>query len=143
MFHVNYNRRQAIGTHTRQSTELQAARQGLGRTGERLAAEELTRQGYRVLERNFRCSYGEIDLIAEDGDELVFIEVKTRRGVAYGLPEEAVTIRKQQKLVQVATHYLDLHQCVERAWRIDVVAVQMSTHGKLEEIRVHRYAVTA
>jgi putative endonuclease len=101
------------------------------------------RQGYRILERNFRCSYGEIDLIAEEEDELVFVEVKTRRGTAYGLPEEAVTIRKQQKLVQVATYYLDLHQCMERAWRIDVVAVQMSIHGTLEEIRVHPHAVTA
>ena len=143
LFHVHESRRQAIGTHSRQSAEPQAARQGLGRTGERLAAERLTQQGYRVLERNFRCTYGEIDLIAEEGDELVFVEVKTRRGVAYGLPEEAVTIRKQQKLVQVATHYLDMHQYAERAWRIDVVAVQMSTQGKLEEIRVHRYAVTA
>ena len=101
------------------------------------------RQGYRIVERNFRCSYGEIDLIAEEEDELVFVEVKTRRGTAYGLPEEAVTVRKQQKIVQVATYYLDLHQGMERAWRIDVVAVQMSIHGKLEEIRVYRNAVTA
>ena len=143
MFHVNYNRRYVIDTRARHSTEPQAARQGLGRTGERLAAEELTRQGYCILERNFRCSYGEIDLIAEEGDELVFVEVKTRRGTAYGLPEEAVTVRKQQKLVQVATCYLDLHQSMERAWRIDVVAVQMSIHGKLEEIRVYQHAVTA
>lgn len=138
-----YNRRQIIATRARQSTNPPGTRQGLGRTGERLASEELIRQGYRILERNVRCSYGEIDLIAEDGEDLVFVEVKTRRGNAYGLPEEAVTLRKQQKLVQVATWYLDLHQCMERSWRIDVVAVQMSTQGKLEEIRVYRHAVTA
>lgn len=69
-----------------------------------MAAEELTRQGYRIIERNFRCRYGEIDLIAEDANDLIFIEVKTRRGDAYGLPEEAVTLRKQQKIVQVATY---------------------------------------
>ena len=118
-----------------------AARQGLGRTGERLAAEELARQGYSIIERNFRCQHGEIDLIAEEGGDLVFIEVKTRRGNAYGLPEEAVTPRKQQKIVQVATYYLDLHTCSERAWRVDVVAVQLSASGRFEEIRVYQHAV--
>lgn len=122
---------------------IKAARQGLGRTGERLAAERLEQQGYCILERNFRCSYGEIDLVAEDAHDLIFVEVKTRRGNAYGLPEEAVTARKQQKLVQVATYYLDLHDCAERSWRIDVVAVQLSVGGKPEEIRIYQHAVTA
>src|SRR5205085_498951 len=118
------------------------ARQGLGRTGERLAAEALVRQGYRIREQNFRCAYGEIDLVAEDEQEIIFVEVKTRRGSAYGLPEEAVTVRKQQKLVQVASYYLDLHACSERAWRIDVVAVQLSQSGRPEEIRIYQHAVT-
>ncbi len=120
---------------------LKGARQGLGRTGERLAAEELTRRGVTIIEHNFRCRHGEIDLIGEDAGDLVFIEVKTRRGNAYGLPEEAVTGRKQQKLVQVASYYLDLHDCAERSWRIDVVAVQLSASGRLEEIRIHQHAV--
>ncbi len=118
-----------------------AARQGLGRTGERLAAEELVSHGYHILERNFRCPYGEIDLVAEDASDLVFVEVKTRRGQAYGRPEEAVTMRKQRKIVQVALYYLDLHACSERAWRVDVVAVQLNTGGKLEEIRVYEHAL--
>lgn len=118
-----------------------AARQGLGRTGERLAAEALTRRGYCILEQNYRCRHGEIDLVAEEGQDLVFVEVKTRRGAAYGLPEEAVTARKRQKLREVASHYLDAHQCSERPWRIDVVAVQLSGGGKPEEIRVYQYAV--
>jgi len=80
-------------------------------------------------------------LIAEDANDLIFVEVKTRRGNAYGLPEEAVTQRKQQKLVQVATYYLDLHACFERSWRIDVVAVQLSASGHFEEIRVYQHAV--
>jgi len=125
------------------SKHIRAAHQGLGRTGERLAAEELTRQGYTIIERNFRCRHGEIDLIAEDVHDLIFVEVKTRRGNAYGLPEEAVTPRKQQKIVQVATYYLDLHECSERSWRIDVVAVQLSSNGRFEEIRVHQHAVEA
>jgi len=122
-----------------QSTK-KAARQGLGRTGERLAAERLERCGYHILERNFRCPYGEIDLIAEQQQELVFVEVKTRRGQAYGRPEEAVTVRKQRKIVQVALYYLDIHTCSERSWRVDVVAVQMSVSGKLEEIRIYEHA---
>ena len=126
---------------TNTSKPVKAARQGLGRTGERLAAEELTRQGYRIIERNFRCRHGEIDLIAENANDLVFVEVKTRRGNVYGLPEDAVTPRKQQKIVQVATYYLDLHTCSERSWRIDVVAVQLSANGRFEEIRVHQHAV--
>jgi putative endonuclease len=121
---------------------MKGARQGLGRTGERLAAEELVRCGYRILERNFRCRYGEIDLVAEDGSDLVFVEVKTRRGIAYGRPEDAVTGEKQRKIIVVANHYLDLHTCFERSWRIDVVAVQLSVSGRLEEIRVYQHAVS-
>jgi putative endonuclease len=121
---------------------IKGARQGLGRTGERLAAEALISQGYRILERNFRCRYGEIDLVAEDGQDLVFVEVKTRRGSAHGFPEEAITARKQQKIIEVANHYLDLHACFERSWRVDVVAVQLSMGGKLEEIRCYQHAVS-
>jgi putative endonuclease len=117
-------------------------RQGLGRTGERLAAEVLRDNGYSILERNFRCRLGEIDLVAEDEQELAFVEVKARRGVSFGLPEDAVTIRKRRKLVEVASYYLDLHTCSDRSWRIDVVAVQFSNSGKLEEIRIYKHAVS-
>ncbi len=118
------------------------ARQGLGRTGERLAAEALVSKGYCILERNFRCRLGEIDLVAEDEQDLIFVEVKARRGVSFGLPEDALTIRKRRKLMEVASYYLDLHTCSERSWRIDVVAVQFSSNGKLEEIRIYKHAVT-
>ena len=118
------------------------SRQGLGRTGERLAAEALMSEGYRILERNFRCRQGEIDLVAEDEQDIIFVEVKARRGVSFGLPEDAVTMRKRRKLVEVASNYLDLHTCSDRSWRIDVVAVQFSSSGKLEEIRIYKHAVT-
>jgi putative endonuclease len=117
------------------------ARQGLGRTGERLAAESLLSKGYHILERNFRCRRGEIDLVAEDEQDLIFVEVKTRRGVSFGLPEDALTVYKRRKLVEVASYYLDLHTCSDRSWRIDVVAVQFSNSGKLEEIRIYEHAV--
>lgn len=127
---------------SRKHKNIQAARQRLGRTGERLAAEALIGRGYRILERNFRCSYGEIDLVAEDEHDLVFVEVKTRRGTLYGRPEEAVTLHKQRKLLEVASSYLDLHSCADRSWRIDVVAVQFSARGQFEEIRIYQHAVT-
>ena len=118
------------------------ARQGLGRTGERLAAEAPMSKGYCILERNFRCRHGEIDLVAEDEQDIIFVEVKARRGVSYGLPEDALTMRKRRKLIEVASYYLDLHMCSNRSWRIDVVAVQFSSSGKLEEIRIYKHAVT-
>ena len=118
------------------------ARQGLGRTGERLAAETLMSKGYRILERNFRCRQGEIDLVAEDEQDIIFVEVKARRGVSFGLPEDALTMRKRRKLVEVASYYLDFHTCSDRSWRIDVVAVQFSSNGKLEDIRIYKHAVT-
>lgn len=79
---------------------------------------------------------------AEDEQDLIFVEVKARRGVSFGLPEDALTPRKQRKLVEVASYYLDLHACADRSWRIDVVAVQFSGSGKLEEIRIYKHAVT-
>jgi putative endonuclease len=118
-------------------------RQSLGRLGEYLAADALEKRGYCLLERNFRCQYGEIDLVAQEGEDLVFVEVKTRRGTLYGLPEEAVTSRKARKLQEVAGYYLDLHQVPDCSWRIDVVAIQFSSIGKLEEIRVYQHAITA
>ena len=113
-----------------------------GRAGERLAAVQLESQGCRILETNFRCRYGEIDLIVEDGCDLVFVEVKMRRGTTSGLPEEAVDVRKQRKLLQVATYYLALHEYAERSWRIDVIAIQLSRSGKLQAMRIYQHAVT-
>ena len=118
------------------------ARQLLGRKGEQMAAEALRERGYRIVEHNFRCRYGEIDLIAEEKDDLVFVEVKTRRGTAFGRPEEAVTLTKRRKLVEVASYYLDLHNEGDRSWRIDVVAIDFNQDGKFREIRVYPHAVS-
>ncbi|MGH2495760.1 MAG: YraN family protein [Ktedonobacteraceae bacterium] len=118
------------------------ARQLLGRKGEQMAADALRERGYHIVEHNFRCRYGEIDLIAEEQDDLVFVEVKTRRGTAFGHPEEAVTLTKRRKLVEVASYYLDLHASGDRSWRIDVVAIDFNQDGKFREIRVYRHAVS-
>ena len=95
----------------------------LGRRGEELAVGYLNRLGYRILEQNFRTRRGEIDIIAEDGDTLVFIEVKTRKGASHGSPFESVTLAKQQRIARVAEEYLQQHALHERPARFDVIAV--------------------
>ena len=135
--------KEATVRETGKAAPKNTARQKIGSIGERLAAETLRERGYRIREHNFRCRHGEIDLIAEDEDDRVFVEVKTRRGTAFGRPEEAVTLSKRRKLVEVASYYLDLHAQPDRAWRIDVVAVQFGARGAFEEIRVYEYAVSA
>jgi putative endonuclease len=118
-----------------------SARAALGGAGERLAAGWLEARGYRVVARNWRCAYGELDLIAEEADELVFVEVKTRRGVAHGAPEEAITARKRVHLIDAAQWYLVEHQREAQAWRIDVIAIQLDGRGRLTDVRHYRSAI--
>lgn len=117
------------------------ARAALGGSGERLAAGWLEARGFRVLARNWRCPNGELDLIAEEAGELVFVEVKTRRGIAHGAPEEAITASKRAHLVAAAESYLMEHQREEQPWRIDVVAVQLDGAGRLTDVRHYRSAI--
>jgi putative endonuclease len=116
-------------------------RRRLGRAGESLAARELERRGYRLLTRNWRCPAGEIDLIAEQGDTLVFVEVRTRRGDERGTPQESITPAKQAKLIEVALTYLQQQAAEDRDWRIDVVAVELSPRGELRRIDVIENAI--
>jgi len=96
----------------------------LGRRGEALAAEALRARGLRIVERNFRCRAGEIDLIALDGRTLVFVEVRSRRGDGAGTPLESVDGRKQARVARVARHYLAARGHRERDVRFDVVGVR-------------------
>ncbi len=120
---------------------MKGARKKLGQRGEELAVAHLEKQGYFVRERNWRCTAGEIDIVAEDGGCLVFVEVRTRRGREYGSPEESVTPAKQSKLVEVAQTYLQEHNW-DGDWRIDVVAVEMTSRGKLLRVELIKNAVT-
>jgi putative endonuclease len=95
----------------------------LGDHGERIAAAFLTDAGLRVLDRNWRCREGELDIVARDGDALVFCEVKTRRGVGYGHPVEAVTVVKQRRLRTLAQRWLAAHDEHAPELRFDVVGV--------------------
>ena len=100
-----------------------------GKKGERLAADFLTGNGYQILETNFRCPLGEIDIIARDHQEIVFVEVKTRKSHALGYPEQAVGIQKQKKLSQLALWYLQAKKMSDKKARFDVVAVTLAVQA--------------
>jgi len=107
-------------------------RKKLGQWGESVAAHHLEAKGYEIVARNWRCRQGEIDLVARTGvgAELVFVEVKTRRGRTMGLPEEALTPHKSRKLLELGQLYLAAHE-LDVDWRVDLVAVELDTSGKL------------
>jgi putative endonuclease len=100
-----------------------AAKDVLGRHGEELAVEYLQERGYAVLDRNWRCRDGEIDLVATDRNQLVIVEVKTRSGTAFGDPAEAVTVRKAVQVRRVTQSWLAAHRIKWCEIRFDVVAV--------------------
>jgi putative endonuclease len=95
----------------------------LGSHGERIALAYLVDAGLRVLDRNWRCREGELDIVAREGDALVFCEVKTRRGTGYGHPVEAVTVAKQRRLRTLAQRWLAAHDQHAPELRFDVVGV--------------------
>ena len=106
-----------------------AARKALGDQGESVAARLLAEAGMAILDRNWRCEAGEIDIVAMDGETLVICEVKTRRGLDYCHPGEAVTWRKVQRLRRLAMRWLDEHDAHPGEIRIDVVSVLCRTNG--------------
>jgi putative endonuclease len=109
-----------------------------GKEGEKMAAVFLKKNGYRICEINYRCILGEIDIIARDKDEIVFIEVKTRKSGELGYPEQAVGIRKQKKMSQLALWYLQKENITGAGARFDVVAITMLPSGN--EIRLIKNA---
>lgn len=97
-----------------------------GRIAEDISVRVLQENSYRILERNFRCRFGEIDIVAEKDGVLVFIEVKARWGDKFGAPEEAVTPWKIKKIQKTGEYYLLLHPNLPKRLRIDVLALKMS-----------------
>ncbi len=104
----------------------------LGPQGEEVAAGYLQRQGYQLLERNFRAKPGEIDIIARDGDTLCFVEVKTRASKDYGSGLESITTLKKRKLCQTALLYLTQNHLTDAKARFDVVSIQLEDGGRHE-----------
>ena len=105
------------------------AKDALGRHGEDIAARHLTSVGMVVLDRNWRCEAGELDIVARDGDTLVVCEVKTRSGTAYGSPLEAVTDDKAARLRRLAARWLSEHRVRPAGVRIDLVGVLRPGRG--------------
>ena len=115
-------------------TESPSPLQLLGREGERLAAEYLEKKGYRVVASRFRLFRGEIDLIAWDGDTLVFVEVKARASDDFGLPEESVTPAKQRQVKRIALGYVVENGLEDVNCRFDVIAIEKNEEGGGPEI---------
>jgi len=99
-------------------------KQDLGRQGEQLAAQFLHAQHYVIVARNYRCTFGEVDLIVQDRETLVFVEVRTQSGPTFGDPLESVTLRKQRQIAKVATHYTLRHHIDNRPLRFDVIGIR-------------------
>jgi putative endonuclease len=100
-----------------------------GRRGEDLAVDYLKQRGYRIIERNYRCPFGEIDIVALHGEVVVFIEVKTRRSERFGDPQQSVTLEKQKRISRISLDYLQKKRLYPCSARFDVVAVRMLGKG--------------
>ena len=113
-----------------QAVSVPLTRREVGVRGEELAADFLKGRGYRILQRNYRCRQGELDIIARHGECLVFVEVRTKTSSDFGTPEESVTCSKKEKLISLANVYLQNLDAQPRSWRIDVVAVELTPDGR-------------
>lgn len=112
------------------------ARRRLGDRGELIAERFLLARGYTILARNYRCAEGEVDLVCRDAESITFVEVKTRRGTAFGAPEEAVTPAKLAHIAQAGQRYLFGLGTPDLPWRIDVVAIALDDAGHLLDVRL-------
>ncbi len=116
-------------------------RQEVGKLGEEAARKFLKKRGYRIRERGFRCRHGEIDIIAQHKDCLVFVEVRTKSNLEFGSPEESLTEAKKKRLIASALTYVSTHQKLPSQWRIDFVAVELDEKGKTRRIELIENAV--
>jgi putative endonuclease len=117
-------------------------RKETGNLGEKLAREYLERHGYAVIETNYRSPSGEIDIVARQGDTLVFVEVRTKRSTAFGTAEESVTPLKKQHLIASAAHYCQSHEDLPPSYRIDFIAVELGSDNRPTRISLIENAVT-
>ncbi|OQY46208.1 MAG: YraN family protein [Anaerolineaceae bacterium 4572_78] len=118
-------------------------RQKLGKHGENLAENYLVKHEYTVIAKNWRCSIGELDLVVEKDEQIIFVEVRTRRGNHFGTPEASLTPRKQAKLVELAWTFLAEHDYEAYQWRIDVIAIMLNRQWKIERLNHIEWAIEA
>jgi putative endonuclease len=117
-------------------------RRETGILGEKIAGEFLKKRGYQIIEANYRCPEGEIDLVARHKDCLVFIEVRTKRSLAFGTPEESITAAKKARLKNIVAYYQQTHDALPQVCRIDVVAVELDRRGRPSRIELIENAVS-
>jgi putative endonuclease len=115
----------------------------VGKAGEEVAVQYLCQQGYQILERNYRCRLGEIDLIARDGRTLAFIEVKTRRSQRFGPAAAAVTLEKQRHLIKASQVYLIQKREAHALCRFDVVTIEMDAQTPRIELIKDAFQLTS
>ena len=116
-------------------------RRDVGILGEKLAKDFLKKKGYRIIETNYRSPEGEIDIIAEHSDFLVFVEVRTKTSLKFGSPEESITPVKMERLKAAAAYYQQTHSNLAPDWRIDVVAIELN-NGEVSRIELTENAVS-
>ncbi|MFH1639628.1 MAG: YraN family protein [Chloroflexota bacterium] len=117
-------------------------RRDTGMLGEKLARSFLEERGYRVIGTNYRSPEGEIDIITLKADWLIFVEVRTKKSLRFGSPEESVTRLKKEHLIACAERYRQEHNNLPELWRIDFVAVELTPAGKLRRIALIENAVS-
>jgi putative endonuclease len=96
----------------------------------------LKNNGYKILEKNFRSKFGEIDVVAQEGEDLVFIEVKTRWSKSFGPPEEAITPWKIRRIIKAGEYFKLLYPKLPDSLRLDAVVIDLSSEGKLERVEI-------
>jgi putative endonuclease len=111
-------------------------RAAVGRRGEELAVEHLRSVGYRILERNVRSRWGEIDIVARDGDCVVFVEVRAVRSAKMS-PEESIGPAKRRRLAALGQRYLQAHHQIDAEWRVDVVAIEIGPDGQARRLALY------
>ena len=116
-------------------------RKDTGNLGEKHAQDFLQKRGYRIIETNYRCPEGEIDIIARHEDCLTFVEVRTKKSLQFGSPEESITPAKKERLRTVAARYQQTHENLPPLWRIDVVAVELNRKDEVSRIELIENAV--
>ena len=121
---------------------MSSKRKEVGAIGEKLAADLLKKRGYKIIQRNFRCREGEIDIIAQKDECLVFVEVRTKKNTAFGTPEESVTLSKREKLIALANTYIQAYNKPPQSWRIDVVAVELTPDNRVSRLEHIENAVS-
>lgn len=112
-----------------------------GKRGEELARDFLKKRGFLILEANYRCPEGEIDIISQHKDYLVFTEVRTKTSRQFGSPEESITYTKKRRMITTAMHYLQIYGDKPPLWRIDFIAIELDGKGKLTRIELIENAV--